>query len=80
MKFPLGYAFVFRVTSLRVVSKVKLWRILHLVLQYSDAPLQSKVKDVILFQVLLSPSVATTLLSEMQAELKGLEKLSWTLI
>lgn len=55
MVFPLGDAFVFRVTSLRVVSKVNLWRILHLVLQYSDAALQRKVKDVILFQVLLLP-------------------------
>lgn len=55
MVFPLGDAFVFRVTSLRVVSKVNLWRIMRLVLQYSDAALQHKVKDVILFQVLLLP-------------------------
>lgn len=76
MVFPLGDAFVFRVTSLRVVLCSGEYCILFCSIQMP--PLQSKLKDVILFQVLLSPLLAATLLSEMWAEFKDLGKLSWT--
>lgn len=78
MVFPLGDAFVFRVTSLRVVSCSGEHSILFCSIQMPL--LQSKLKDVILFWVLLLAFVAATLLSEMWAELKDLGKLSWTLI